>query len=293
MPNKKEYIHNSTQKDYIRKKWIEFSRATFDGADHDFSIITFPAEAMQDLHEFQAAGLIGWEQVETKSADGTKNFRITKGKVRCFEKKTSIYAKLRTKLVDADVRNDDFCTYVATGHSKIMGGSDKTFPVDVVNLDFESRLYPNDRYPIDHTIDLIFTYQKKHKWNFSLFLTWPLVEAQDEHSFKALLDSTIESNLADVSAVKFKNRFEKEIGSPKNLAYERKSIIGVSKIILKKSSQKLYKLEKAEFFTYGGGSRQRMISLMFNFKYTGKAGHENIIYATDVEKAMDAVNEIS
>jgi hypothetical protein len=244
MPEKKEYIHNSHQKDFVRKKWIEFAKATFDGADRDFSIITFPAEAMQDLHEFQAAGLIEWEQVETKSADGTKNFRITKGKVRCFEKKTSIFAKLRTKLVDADVRNNDFCAYVATGHSQIMGGSDKTFPVDVVNLDFEERLYPNNRYPIDNTIDLIFTYQKKHRWNFSLFLTWPLLEKEDEDSYKSLLNSTIESNLADPSAIKFKDRFEKEIGSLKNLAYERKSIIGVSKIVLKKSSQKLYKLEK-------------------------------------------------
>lgn len=156
-----KYIHNSPQKDFIRNKWIEFAKEIYNGKDHAFGIITFPAEGMQDLYLFKQEGLIDWQEVETTSKDGQRNYKIVKGNVRCFEKKTSIFNILTEKLIEAKVNNDDFCAYVVSNYSRIMGGSDKTFPVDVVNLDFEARLYPNNKYPIDSTVKCIFEFQKK------------------------------------------------------------------------------------------------------------------------------------
>lgn len=287
----KEYIYkfNSTPKNFIREKWVEFATETFEDASHDFGILTFPAEAMQDLHLFKKRGFIDWEEVETESADGTFNYRITKGNIRCFEKQTSIYKSLSQRLILAKVNNSDFCAYIVANYVKIMGGSDKTFPVDVVNLDFEGRLYYNLRYPLDNTIKCIFEFQKKHKRNFSFFITWPVVEQQDMEEYKDLLNSVIEANLEDPSALSFKDSFENIIGTIHDLDYERKSVIGVTKVIIKKASQNLFTLTKNEFYVYGHGDgigKQRMLSILLNFKYDGRNGKENIIYANDVASAM-------
>jgi hypothetical protein len=174
-----------------------------------------------------------------------------------------------------------------------MSGRDKTFPVDVVNLDFEGRLYPNIIYPFDTTMKFVFEFQKKHQRNFSLFLTWPVVEDNDLVVYKEMLHNVIESNLDDPSAVNFKTSFEETIGSMNNLGYESKSVIGVTKIVIKKASQNLYKLDKNAFYVYGGGDRQRMISLLFNFKFDGRVGRENILYANDVASSMSEIVDIN
>ena len=99
------YKHNSEPKDYIREKWIEFASETYKDADHDFGILSFPAEAMQDLHLFKEKGFIDWEEVETTSDNGVHNYKVTKGNIRCFEKKTAIYKTLSQKLIQQSNRH--------------------------------------------------------------------------------------------------------------------------------------------------------------------------------------------
>lgn len=295
--SKAVYKHNSNPKDFVRNKWVVFAKEIFGDQQRDFSILTFPAEAMQDLHLFKNEGLIDWEEAESKSADGTPNFRITKGNVRCFEKDPRIQRKLSEKLIEAKVEAD-FIPYIAAQYSPIISGKNKTFPVDVVNLDFDGRLQASVKYPFDATIKSIFEFQKNHRRNFSLFLTWPVAENQDLNEYKSLLHDVIEGNLNDPSALKFKASFEENIGTIDKLNYERKSIIGVTKVVIKKASQNLYSLNKHEFYIYGDkelsvGGRKRMISLLFNFNYEGKAGQENIIYAKDVASAMSTITDIN
>ena len=280
------YLNNSKQKDFIRNKWIQFAEEIYKEVNHDFGILTFPAEEMQDLRLFKEKGFIDWEEVETESADGTLNYRITKGKIRCFEKKSSVQRYLNQRLIQAKIEGD-FCPYIAANYSKIMSGKDKTFPVDVVNLDFDGRLQSNQKYPFEATIECIFEFQRKHKQNFSLFLTWPSTEDEDMIEYKELLENIIESNLSDPSAESFKQSFERSFRTIKDLKYERKSIIGIAKIIIKKASHSLYSLRKSEFFVYGGNEqRKRMISLMFNFYFDGGSGREHILYSKNVGIAM-------
>ena len=287
------YVNNSAQKEFVRDQWVEFAKEIYEGKEHDFGIVTFPAEGMQDLHLFKERGLIDWEIVETESSPGNPNFKITKGNVRCFETKTSIYNKISEKLISAKVNNTDFCAYVNAQYTRIINGSDKTFPVDVVNLDFEARLYSNLKYPIDSTIKNIFEFQKKHKRDFSLFLTWSIEEAADLQEFKELIKDVIARNLEDPSAIKFKSSFNKEFKGVDELHYERKSAIGVSKVVIKKASHHLYKLTRNAFYVYGGNPRSRMISLLFNFTYDGSTGKENILYSNDVASSLLEVVDIN
>ncbi|OFY86324.1 MAG: hypothetical protein A3F72_10985 [Bacteroidetes bacterium RIFCSPLOWO2_12_FULL_35_15] len=291
------YKHNSSPKDFIRKKWVAFAKEIFGDQERDFSILTFPAEAMQDLHLFKDEGLIDWEEAESKSVDGTPNFRIIKGNVRCFEKDPKIQRKLSEKLIEAKVEAD-FIPYIAANYSFIISGKNKTFPVDVVNLDFDGRMQASVKYPFDATIKSVFEFQKKYSRNFSLFLTWPVAEGEDLNEYKTLLHDVIEGNLNDPAALKFKASFEASVGTIDKLKYEQKSIIGVTKVVIKKASQNLYTLNKHEFYVYGDeklsvGGRKRIISLLFNFTYEGKAGQENIIYAKDVVSAMSTITDIN
>lgn len=287
------YIHNSPQKEFIRKKWIEYANLIHSKTD-EFGILTFPAKEMQDLYLFKEEGFIDREEVETKASDGTYNLKITKGKVRCFEKDINIQNYLRTKLTQAKVEGD-ISAYLRTNYGSITSKKDKTFPVDVVNLDFDKRLQPNTKYPFDETIEYIFKFQKNYTKNFSLFLTWPSTETEDIEEYKNLLVSTINANLTDPSASNFTSSFLKSIGSIDKLDYEKKSVIGISKIVIKKASQNLYVLNKNEFFVYGGESkdRKRMISLLFSFKYDGNTGTENTIYSQNVANALSRIIDIN
>lgn len=287
------YVNNSEQKNYVREQWILFAKETYTGKAHDFGIVTFPAEAMQDLHLFKERGFIDWEEVETESSPGRPNYKVTKGNIRCFEIKTSIYKSISERLILAKVNNADFCAYINSQYPKILNGSDKTFPVDVVNLDFEGRLYSNSKYPFDVTVKNIFEFQKKYKRDFSLFITWPLVENADLEEYKNLIQDVIITNLQDPSAEKFKISFKEEFSEVHDLDYERKSAIGVAKIVIKKASQNLFRLGRNAFYVYGGDKQQRMISLLFNFIYDGSTGNENILYSNDVASSMIKVVDVN
>jgi len=291
--SKKVYTNNSSQKDFIRSKWIDFAKEIYQGNSEDFGILTFPAQEMQDLHLFNKHGFIQWEEVETESTKGEYNYRVVRGKIRCFEKNGAIQRYLSQKLIAAKVEGD-FFPYIAANYSKIISGKDKTFPVDVVNLDFDGRLQPNEKYPFEAAIKYIFEFQSRHKKDFSLFLTWPITEHEDMAEYKDLLKNIIETNLADPSAIKFKDIFESFFESINDLGYEKKSVIGVSKIIFKKASQNLYALKRNEFFVYGGNKlRKRMVSLLFNFSFDGKNGTENIIYHKDVVNSLLTVVDVN
>lgn len=295
--SKKVYKNNSGPKDFVRSRWVDFAKEIFSDQERDFGILTFPAEEMQDLILFKDEGFIDWEEAESKSSDGTPNLRITKGNLRCFEKNSMIQRKLSEKLIEAKVESD-FIPYIAANYSLIISGRNKTFPVDVVNLDFDGRMQANPKYPFDNTIKSVFEFQKNYGRNFSLFLTWPVAEGEDLSEYKTLLHDVIVGNLNDPAATAFKASFEASVGAIDRINYEQKSIIGVTKVVIKKASQNLFTLSRHEFYVYGDeelsvGGRKRMISLLFNFTYEGKAGTENIIYAKDVVNAMSDIKDIS
>jgi len=285
MTAKQAYVNNSDHKEYIRSKWIEFIQESVDHND-GIGVITFPAEEMQDLQLFQENGLIEWEETET----GALN--VTKGKVICFEKSHTIFASLSSKLVNVVLENE-IGSYLNLNYHKISSlQSTKVFPVDVVNLDYDVRLAKCSRIQISQKLNLIFEFQGLHQRNFSLFLTWPSTEEDDEEDYKDLLKRTIGNNLNDPSATSFRDEFIEQFETVENLDYDYLSLVGLIKIILKKASNHLFQLNKHEYYIYGEEGRKKMYSVLFNFEYvTDKS--EFLIYSQDVSKSLAQIRNLA
>lgn len=278
MPEQKVYIHNSVQKEFIRNEWLKFAKDIL-GEKEGLDIILFPAEEMQELYFYKQNGLVSWELTETG------NFNITKGKIICFEKKTTIFKLLKTKLVGATVESSEIGSYLRQKYQGIMAKTSKVFPVDVINLDYDGNLSKN-KTPIDEVTELIFKYQALHSKNFSLFMTWPETENEDEDEYKYLLKKTIKANLNDPRAINFKELFNNSFKSIEDLDYDNLSVIGIIKIIIAKSTNFSYNLYKNDFYIYGGtGTRKKMYSILLNFEYNkDRPTHE--LYSENVEKSL-------
>jgi hypothetical protein len=278
-----DYLHNSAHKEFIRDKWVEFIEAILiDG--EELGVITFPAEEMQDLLLFKDKGLIDWKVTETGS------FEITKGKIICFEKSGKIYRKLVSKLVGAVVESTEIGAYFRNKYEGIMRGSTKVFPVTAINLDYDGNLSKN-KVPIEEKISLIFKFQAHHTQNFSLFITWPDTEDEDTDEYKALLRQTIANNLADPSATDFRDNFL-ESYVLNDLDYENLSIIGLTKLIFRNSSNAYFKLVKHEFYVYGENGRRKMYSILLNFEFIGNAISQSTIYSQDVVCALTKISTL-
>ncbi|WP_299122999.1 hypothetical protein [uncultured Winogradskyella sp.] len=275
-----DYLHNSAHKNFIRNKWVEFIQDVLT-ENEELGIITFPAEEMQDLILFKETGLIDWEETETGG------FNITKGKVICFEKNTTIFMKLRTKLIGAVVETTEIGAYLRINHHRIMSGNQGVFPVNAINLDYDGNLSLN-KVPIQEKIDLIFKFQAYHTQNFSLFITWPETETEDTADYKALLRQTIANNLEDPSATSFRDRFLENY-ELEELNYDNLSIIGLTKLIFRNSSNTYFKLVKHEFYVYGGNGRRKMYSILLNFEFIGNGTSQNTIYSQDVASALSEI----
>ncbi len=280
-----EYLHNSEHKDFIRTRWVEYIKDLVD-PDQGLSIITFPAEEMHDLNLFKEEGLIEWEETETGG------YRIVKGKVICFEKRTKIFMRLREKLVGAQVLPDELGSFLRSKYQGIMEGSPKFFPVDVVNLDYDGNISKN-RVSIEEKVRLIFEFQANHGKNFSLFLTWPSTEGEDEEEYKNLLSQTIKNNLSDPSATIFKESFEAKFDDIESLSYDDLSIIGITKICFRRASICFYELQRNELYTYGEENRHKMYSILLEFKYVGNSKGENELYSEYVGNALNEITKLA
>jgi len=271
------YLHNSKHKEFIRDKWVEF--ASLMAVEKDgLKIITFPAEEMHDLRLFAEKGLISWEETETGA------FYITKGKIVCFETVAKYFRTIRTNLTNATVEQTEIGSYLRQNYNAIMGGSEKVFPVDVVNLDYDGNI-ARSKVPIAEVINLVFEYQAKHRRSFSLFLTWPFTEDDDPEPYKEMLKQTIANNLEDPRAVSFKDLYEAHHPTVEELDYNKLSVIGVSKVIIQKASRHQFNLHKNEFYVYGEQDRRQMFSILLNFDYQGDIA-EHALYTNCVAKTL-------
>ena len=189
------------------------------------------------------------------------------------------------------LQRDEIGSFLRSKYQALMNKTSKIFPIDVINLDYDGNISKN-HVPISETIELIFKCQALHQKNFSLFITWPHTEAEDEQTYKDSLKKIIEDNLEDPQAKTFKTLFDQSHTSVANLDYERLSIIGLSKIIIQHSSTNKFNLHKNEFFIYGEKNRRRMFSILMNFNFQNTKS-KHILYSGDVHKALDKVTDLS
>jgi len=283
---KQIYANNSSQKDFIRRKWLEFVNEFYDD-EQGLSVLTFPSEELHELTLYQENGLINWEEMETGG------LRITKGKVVCFEKESNKFKQITTKLINAKLMLGELGSVLRSKYQAIMNGNTNIFPVDMVNLDFDGCI-SKINVPISETIERIFQFQARHQKSFSFFMTWPHTEADDLENYKQQLKNVIRDNLTDPSATAFRDQFNANFNSLTGLNYEQLSIIGMVKIVLRNSSQRKFKVTNSEMFTYGGkGGRKRMFSILLNFQFVGEKISQHQIYSEDVINALKGIEDLN
>jgi hypothetical protein len=283
---KQAYAHNSSQKDIVRKKWVEFIGEFYNDAA-GLSLLTFPSEELQELELYEEEGLIDWEEMETGG------LKITKGKVICFEKEAKKFKQITTKLINAKVECSELGSFLRSKYQAIMNGNTSIFPVDMVNLDYDGCI-SKINVPISETIERIFQYQARHSKSFSFFMTWPHTEDDDLENYKQQLRNIINDNLTDPTAKAFQDQFNQTFKTMAGLNYEQLSIIGMVKIILRNSALRKYRVTNSEMLAYGGkASRKRMFSILLNFQFVGEEMSQHQIYSQDVVNALKEIEDLN
>ncbi len=282
------YNNNSSHKDLIRNKWIEFLReilAIREDRDQEVGIITLPSHEMQDVQLFVKEGFLQWEKTETDA------WKITKGKLVCFEKLGSVFCLLRPKLVNAEVISHEIGSYFQQRYHQITSPDSKFPHIDAINLDFDGNLSKNNT-SIDRLLKTIFEFQSRRKCNFSLFLTLPETETEDTDAYKSQLRNHIQSNIDSEHTASFRTLFQTKHNSIEDLEYYEFVIIGLAKMITKESSQTNYEIIKREFYLYGESDRRVMFSLLLNFKYIGDTPAHGL-YFSEVVKTLDDIKKLT
>jgi hypothetical protein len=283
---KEVYINNSSQKEIVRQKWLKFV-SEFYNKEKGLSLLTFPSDELQELQLYAESGLINWIERETGGLE------ITRGKVVWFEKESLKFSIITKKLINASSEYGELGSVLRQKCQSIMNGDTKLFPVDMINLDFDICI-STIKVPISETIERIFQYQSRHKKSFSFFMTWPHTEEFDLQDYKLQLKNAIQDNLTNPSATAFKEQFTLTYKSVSNLDYEKLSIIGMVKLILRNSSYRKYKTTNSEMLVYGGHSnRKRMFSILLNFKFVGETQAQHLIYAEDVITALTNIEDLN
>jgi len=115
---------------------------------------------------------------------------------------------LRKKLVNVELEQD-FCKYIQTNYTEtIRTGKSRVFPLDVINLDFEST-FSRMHEPLDHLLEKLFTVQANFNKDFALFITGPSVMSHTEElePYINLLINEISKGLKGHLSIKFKDKF--------------------------------------------------------------------------------------
>lgn len=283
------YINNSAHKDFIRNRWVEYIQETMKNKSdgEECAIITLPSDEMQDLEIFANSGIISWKLTETGA------YNIIKGKVICFEKKQTTWMKISQKLVNVNLQNSDIGIYLQQNYRRLLNGNDDIFPVDIINLDFDGSLSKNNPH-IKETMDLIFKFQESHdKINFSLFLTFPQTETEDDENFVDILKEILEQNMIDQRNSEYISKFKTKYISIDNLEYDQFVIIGITKLILSAASNYRYKLLNQEYYIYGEKSRRKMLSILLNFKNQGGSHSIPSLYYENVVGVLEDINDLN
>ena len=281
-----QYKHDSSNKQLVREKWVEYIRLVKDGDGSPLSMITLPSNEFQELGYYANEGLI-----EATAIEETGVLRIENGRIFCFEKDSKRYLELQSKLAGATSLNDDICSWFRNIRTRFLNGKKfDQFPFDAINLDFEGSM-SKLRVSISETMDTLLLFQSKFNKPFAFFLTFPESSNTDTAEYKAELVSIIESNLNDDRNQDFINRFGATYGTIENMPYEALQAVGIIKQIIKESSVKNYKCLKCDYILYGGvevegRQRKRMQSLLFYFAPEVDNVNHAAIYYNDVLNSL-------
>lgn len=280
-----DYRFNSSEKDFVRSRWVEFSRKSYKN-DHEFKYMCMPSVEMQDLWLYAKEGLLEIKDAETS---GVK--KLMWGEVLAFEHDGKKATEMRNKLVNLGV--------IPSGvyESVINKKKQKEFPFDTVNLDFDGSLEKSMKDP-ELFFDNLFYQQSNGGHDCSLFITFPETVKDYHPQYTEKLREIITSNIADPNCREFKDKYNKRFGiSDAGLNGEDLSIVSITKLVIRFAIKYKFRIAEVEYYTYGlrelsKGGRQRMIALLFYLTYSGSLNPTSS-YCNDVMYSLILAKDLT
>lgn len=278
------YQNNTVQKDIVRKKWVEYSKNLYDGCNdkNKFTLLTLTTPQIEDILLFAKNGLFSLTLTETGA------YFLTSGKVFCCEKNTPRFLGIREKLVGAKVEEIDICEYIWNS-----GLSRKSFPVDIINLDFDGCLSKLKKDP-ERLIDTVYNRQKEFGKNFSFFLTFPVCDDIATDAYVKHHKTRISSMLEENS--EYNSIFTEKFNSINQIDFESVLTLSLSCFFARSANHFGFSLENCDFFVYGQKrasaniERKRMISLLFQNKYVSNTRSLNYFNSEVLQTLKPAID---
>lgn len=284
-----EYEFNSPEKKFIRQNWVEFA-TRINPEKENFSMIALTTESLDDLNLFADNGFYDIDHLESGL------IRFNKGRFKCFETKGTTYRKLIKLLPNEFVIPGEIGFEIGKEYNQVFVelGESKSFPCDVINLDFTSSISNVTKRDILNVFKWIFEFQRKYNKDYSLFITFSNTNGENEIDILNKFEEIIQENISNTHT-DFKLKFEEKYSSMAELktnSYNQFLVTGISKFLVKFASENKFKLDDFKFYTYDK-ERHKMISLLFNFKFvTGNIPPINI-YREDCTKCLEDIEEVS
>ncbi len=283
-----KYINNSSEKNHIREKWVEFAKLNYDD-EHEFSMIGLTTETLDDVKLFSEHNLFDITETETGQ------LRFNKGKFKCFESDGSTCRKLTELLPNEFAIHSEIGFEIGKEYNKVFVElhQSKIFPCDVINLDFTGSISNVTKRNILEVLNWIFKIQNKFQKNFSLFLTFANANGTNEETIFNKFEEIIQENISNAHT-NFRNMFETKFNSLQNIKSNHNQFLatGISKYLVKFSSENKFNLKKYDFYYYEK-TRHNMISLLFNFEFSNLTIPQIDIYKEDCLKCLDDIKKVT
>lgn len=163
----------------------------------------------------------------------------------------------------------------------------------MINLDFTGSISNVTKRDILDVLNWIFKFQNKFQKSFSLFLTFANTNGTNEEIILTKFEDIINENISNVYTG-FKTIFEDKFESLQNIKSNHNQFLatGISKYLIKFSSENKFNLKKYDFYYYKK-QRHDMIALLFNFEFSSETISQIETYKEDCLKCLDEIKKVT
>ena len=258
-------FYNTPEKAYVRDRWLFYtqSRAALLQAS-TIKYLTLPGVAYLDVRLLKSNGLISMLSPTQYNPQG----------LTFCESNKERFAKIRERLTLA---NSVFLKYEqfvgADQPINITAPARKSFPYDVINLDFQGPLLEPEG--LLASVSKTILIQSQLGRSFTLFLTIKAVREFEQADKIAELETGLTSNLQNPETSSFRDEFSVQYPNFPSTPLEFHEFLAVAlpKFLVKYGTDKSFDTSCRERYTYvGSGHTTRMLSLIMTYEYKGMIG---------------------
>jgi len=262
LSSEEDQIYNSPQKWHIRTKWIHYaSRRKEKSGKNYINLLTLTSTKCYDIKLFQQEGLL----LTTDTGYARRSLTFC-------EYHPERYARIRNLLPGARDWRGKLEKFVDAGRSYVSDRAQRWFPYDVINLDFTKPGFRQKEEKTSitmQTISKIFMIQRLKSHSFTLFVTLPAIEEDNDITGKTELDNCLNSNL-DGSYPDFEKNFLQKYPEKAFPDYREFLLFVVPKLIIKYGQSENFDTKCLERCSYiNEGAITVMVTLIFDCEFIG------------------------